>query len=952
VLIGLQELGQPLTDRYLDYLQRVHDAVSILVAHLNDRSVDASGLTDEFTRLGQELQVELEALPEPSPESGTGATAPTPPPAPAAIEPAPEPEPVPAPVAAPAPAAPAAAVHEDIDPELLEIFQEEAVDLLHTMEESLQRWRANNSDSEAVGTLKRALHTLKGGARMAGAMTMGNLSHVTESLMMEVESGKIAVSDVMLDMFDEAYDALSTMLDQIQSGQPVTSVDDLIYRFDSLIKGEVPVARAAPTPPPAPAAIEPAPAPTPRPSKPVPDAAAIAAMANARAAAGKGDVANIMAQAMAAQAQAQQAGDDRERRQQVDRRAQPREDDRRGSSGAQIRVRTALLNDLVNYAGEASISRSRMEQQVFGFRDNLGELARSVTRFRDQLRELEIEAEAQIMASNAQLAAAEDTTDFDPLEFDRFTKLQTLSRSLTEGLHDLGTIHTNLSNYVGEAESVLQQQARQNTDLQEGLMRTRMVGFSTQAARLRAIVRQTAREVGKRVDLEIIGADVEIDRNVLERMIGPFEHMIRNSIDHGIEDVESRRAAGKPGTGKITLSTAQEGSEIVIRFIDDGAGLNVERIRAKAIERGLMSEDSQMSREEIMQFILVAGFSTAQQVTQLSGRGVGMDVVHSEVKQLGGTMAVDTEPGQGTTFTVRLPLTLSITQALMVRMGESLYAVPINMVANIIEVSVEKLKEAEMGGRSLLNFEDKVYPFLHLGDQLGLPRATEAKHKKVPVLLVKAGSREVAMEVEALVGTREVVIKPLSPQVSKLKGIAGATILGDGRVVLILDVSGLLIADEAIQVSHTTRRRAAPAPKSTTPTKAVANRRPIVMVVDDSLTVRKVTSRTLQKKAIDVLTAKDGVDGLEQLRSGGQRPDVMLVDIEMPRMDGYEFTTQVRADPDLNRIPIIMITSRAGEKHRNRAFELGVNEYMSKPYQEDILLEKIRGFLPAEATFQ
>jgi len=956
VLIALQEIGQPLGGKYLDYLQRVHDAVSLLVAHLNDRSVDASGLSGEFARLGQELQAELEALPQPGPEGGTGTavapqvTAPVAAPAPVA--------PAPAPVSVSTPAA--GTVHEDIDPELLEIFQEEAVDLLHTMEESLQRWRANSGDSEAVGSLKRALHTLKGGARMAGAMTMGNLSHVTESLMMEVEAGRVAVSNIMLDMFDEAYDALSTMLDQIQSGQPVTSVDDLLARFESLIKGEMPTAAAsAPVVAPQVTAPVAAPAPVaPAPSRPVPDAAAIAAAANAHAAANRGDVANVMAQAMTAQAQAQarqaaqEAQDERDRRHQLDRRTQPRDDDRRGANAAQIRVRTALLNDLVNYAGEASISRSRMEQQVFGFRDNLGELGRSVVRFRDQLRELEIEAEAQIMASNAERAAAEfdDNSHFDPLEFDRFTKLQQLSRSLTEGLHDLGTIHSNLSNYVGEAESVLQQQARQNTDLQEGLMRTRMVGFSTQAARLRAIVRQTAREVGKRVDLEIIGADVEIDRNVLERMIGPFEHMIRNSIDHGIEDVDTRKATGKPGTGKITLSTSQEGSEIVIRFMDDGAGLNVERIRAKAIERGLMAEDSQMTREEIMQFILVAGFSTAQQVTQLSGRGVGMDVVHSEVKQLGGTMAVDTETGQGTTFTIRLPLTLSITQALMIRMGDNLYAVPINTVANIIEVPVEKLKEAEMGGRSLLNFEDKVYPFMHLGDQLGISIA-DTKGKKVPVLLVKAGSREVAMEVEALVGTREVVIKPVSPQVSRLKGIAGATILGDGRVVLILDVSGLLIADEAIQVSHSTGRRMSPK-KPTEKAVAPASRRPIVMVVDDSLTVRKVTSRTLQKKGIDVLTAKDGIDGLEQLRSGGQRPDVMLVDIEMPRMDGYEFTTQVRADPDLNLIPIIMITSRAGEKHRNRAFELGVNEYMSKPYQEDILLERIRNFLPAEATFQ
>ena len=922
VLLGLQELGQPLAGKHIDYLERVHTAVSHLVTFLNDRSVGAPGLTEEFALLGTELQMELSGLPQPDPAKAS-APAPAVPVAPAPAAPAPAP--------AAAPVASAGSVLEDIDPELLEIFQEEAVDLLHTVEECLQRWRADNSDSEAIGSLKRALHTLKGGARMAGAMTMGNLSHSTESLLMEVENGKITVSDVMLDMFDEAYDALSTMLEQIQSGQPVTAIDELLARFNALIAGQPVPSRNAPAP-----AV---------PTRPTADPAAIAAAANV--AASRSDVASVMAQAMAAQAQAQKDKEERERRQVIDRRTKQRDDDRRGGSAAQIRVRTALLNDLVNYAGEASISRSRMEQQVFGFRDNLGELSRSVVRFRDQLRELEIESEAQILASNAKHAAADGDEHFDPLEFDRFTKLQQLSRSLTEGLHDLSTIHTNLSNFVGEAETVLQQQARQNTDLQEGLMRTRMVGFSTQAARLRAIVRQTAREVGKRVDLEIIGADVEIDRNVLERMIGPFEHMIRNSIDHGIEDIETRKAAGKPGTGKITLSTSQEGSEIVIRFIDDGAGLNVNAIRAKAIERGLMSEDSQMSREEVMQFILVAGFSTAKQVTQLSGRGVGMDVVHSEVKQLGGTMAVDTEAGQGTTFTVRLPLTLSITQALMVRMGEQLFAVPINMVANIIEVPVEKLKEAQLGGRSLLSYEDKVYPFMHLADQLGISM-TVGGERKVPVLLVKAGSREVAMQVEALVGTREVVIKALSPQVSKLKGVAGATILGDGRVVLILDVVGLLITEEAMHISN----RPAAGKKQAKATEAKQeNRRPTVMVVDDSLTVRKVTSRTLQKKMVEVLTAKDGIDGLEQLRSGGQRPDVMLVDIEMPRMDGYEFTTQVRADPDLKHIPIIMITSRAGEKHRNRAFELGVNDYMSKPYQEDVLLERIRSFLPAGVTF-
>jgi chemosensory pili system protein ChpA (sensor histidine kinase/response regulator) len=504
-------------------------------------------------------------------------------------------------------------------------------------------------------------------------------------------------------------------------------------------------------------------------------------------------------------------------------------------------------------------------------------------------------------------------------------------------LHDLGTIQNNLGNFVGEAESVLQQQARINTDLQEGLMRTRMVGFSTQAARLRHIVRQTSRELGKRVELNLENAEVEIDRNVLERMIGPFEHMIRNSIDHGIESEAERRKKGKPPHGRINIATSQEGTEVIIRFSDDGVGLNIEAIRTKAIERGLMSPDANLTEEELIQFILMSGFSTAEKVTHVSGRGVGMDVVHSEVKQLGGSMSVDTERGVGTTFIVRLPLTLSITQALMAYVGDQLFALPLGSVVNIIEFPIEKIDSLSVGSNPLLSHNEQVYPYMHLGQRLGIP-STPRNGKKVPILIARAGTREVAIQVDGLGGTREVVIKSIGPQLSALKGLAGATILGDGRVVLILDLPGLWFREDVIYFEHRPEGKVAQEVRA----------RPIVMVVDDSLTVRKITSKHLQKRGIDVLVAKDGIDAVEQLRD--HVPDVMLVDIEMPRMDGYELTTRVRSDENLKHIPIIMITSRAGSKHRQKAFDLGVDMYMSKPYQEDELYKNIDTLLAKGRT--
>jgi chemosensory pili system protein ChpA (sensor histidine kinase/response regulator) len=921
LLHAYQAHQHPLDEPGAGLFDRLVNAVERLVDSLSRGETRASGLLSEFSSVAQgarELQSHL-----------TGHET-------AAVTAAP---PVPESAAARAPVAatlmPAAntneTIEEDLDPELLEIFLEEATDIMAAIEESLTKWRSNRADKASVAELKRQLHTLKGGARMAGAMTMGNLGHHTESLLGEAESGRVDADSGLMDLLDEVHDALVTMIGQMQNHKPVAVFAATSAKvLARLGQAPAPAARtsAATTPTDASAVEDTTPHAAEYPLAFAPT------VSNATADSGAHDVDVVP----------RPDGEDT---------AESAGTDRRG----QIRVRTALLNELVNYAGEVSISRSRMEQQIFGLRENLAELNRNTTRFRDQIRDLEIQSESQIMA-RAQEVASQLGEDFDPLELDRFSSLQTLSRSLAESLHDLFTIRSNLENYASQAETVLIQQARINTELQEGLMRTRMISFATQGARLRHIVRQTARELGKHVELELVGAEVEVDRTVLDRMISPFEHMIRNALDHGLESGEERKRAGKSTTGHIRIQASHEGSEIVIRFADDGAGLDIAAIRRKAIERGLMNSSTNLSDDELIQFILVAGFSTAGTVTQLSGRGVGMDVVHNEVKQLGGSITVDTRRGVGTTFIIRLPLTLSISQALMVRVSEQLYAIPLSSVVNILEVPVEQLNSIQMGRRPLLNWQDQVYPFMHLAVRLGIPPLPPAG-RKVPVLLGRSGGRQVAIQVDGLAGTREVVIKPLGAQLAGIEGLGGATILGDGSVVLILDVPGLWLTEEGMHVMRdvqgeevvATAVRAAVEPDVAIQIEAPVSvrRNAVVMVVDDSITVRKVTQRHLQKRGIDVLLAKDGVDAVEQLRD--QVPDVMLVDIEMPRMDGYELTSRVRSDSRLKQVPIIMITSRAGDKHRDKAFALGVNEYMTKPYQEEELFARINSLLPAHLSF-
>jgi chemosensory pili system protein ChpA (sensor histidine kinase/response regulator) len=557
---------------------------------------------------------------------------------------------------------------------------------------------------------------------------------------------------------------------------------------------------------------------------------------------------------------------------------------------------------------------------------------------------MEIETEAQIIARYQREQQEAGSSTFDPLELDRFSQLQQYSRALAESVSDLVSIQGLLDDLTRQSETLLLQQSRVSSDLQEGLMRTRMVPFDSLVPSLRRTLRQAAQETGKHAQMKIEGAQGEMDRNLLERMKAPFEHMLRNAMAHGIEKPAQRRKAGKPEEGTVRIAVSRDATEVVIKVSDDGSGIDRDAVRAKAIERGLMKPDATLSDRDIYAFMLETGFSTASEVTQLAGRGVGMDVVANEIKQLGGSLAIDSEPGRGASFTIRLPFTLAVTQAILVRIGEHVFAVPMTSIAGVVRIARDDLARRVADPEGNYIYAGESYELHDLASLLALNVTHASDEAQVPMLMTRTGDQRAAVRIDSVVGSREIVVKSVGPQVSSVPGIFGATIMGDGSVVMILDLAPLVRRHVAL------RARSDEAVEAATPVQPAApaaekRSRPLVMVVDDSITMRKVTTRVLERNEMDVVTAKDGLDAVERLQE--HVPDLMLLDIEMPRMDGYELATYMRNDARLRDVPIIMVTSRTGEKHRQRALEVGVERYLGKPYQEADLLQNVQDALRA-----
>ena len=765
-----------------------------------------------------------------------------------------------------------------LDRELVDIFVEEGKDLLDHCDGLISELRTAPEDREPLAGLQRDLHTLKGGARMAGINPIGDLGHGIESLLEAVFAGRTSIEHSDVQLLERGFDRLHQMLTLTGNHRQVVAADDLVAAFEARTQGR-PAAQAE--------ADEPA-----------------AASASA---------AELIASLPLSAPLPVEAGGEEEGG------ARPQQE--------QVRVRADLLDRLVNHAGEVAIYRSRLEQQLGAFRGAMGELDRTNARLRDQLRRLDLETEAQIVARYQREQEQADHT-FDPLELDRFSTLQQLSRALNESAADLGGLQGVLDDLSRQYDSLLQQQSRVSSELQDGLMRARMVPFDGLVPRLRRVVRQAGTDTGKQVHLTLEGTHGELDRNVLDRMVAPLEHMLRNSVAHGLETAEQRRAAGKPVEGEISLRLHREGSEIVLDVADDGAGLDREAIRRRALERGLIQADATLADNELDNLIFASGFSTADQLSQLAGRGVGMDVVRNEVRQLGGSVEIHSVRGQGARFTLRLPQTLAVTQAVFVQIGETTFAVPVGSVSGIGRISRERFE----AGDSTYRYSGEEYTLHDLGSLIGQAPARAEGQAQVPLLLVRAGDLRAAVAIDQVLGNREIVVKPVGLQIASVPGIYGATITGDGRVVVILDVAPLV-------------RRFVANPERPLPVAELEQQRqvPVVMVVDDSLTMRKVTGRILERHNFEVSVARDGVEALERLEE--RVPDLMLLDIEMPRMDGYELATAMRADPRYRDVPIVMITSRSGDKHRQRAFEIGVQRYLGKPYQELDLMRNVYDLL-------
>jgi chemosensory pili system protein ChpA (sensor histidine kinase/response regulator) len=809
---------------------------------------------------------------------------------------------------------------DNIDAEILEIFLEEADDLLELIDESVHKWNDDKDNRSYLDDLLRHLHTLKGGARLTGLTVVGDLSHDFETFLEAMDSDTV-INEGFLAQVQQFQDDLVAKVELVSSGSE--SVDEVMADSEVLPVDE-PVAEAE--------IISEEPVLKNVQGKSVAEtteekesrASEEEVMGELLPLAGirnnKSDVVPFTAEASPAAAIAESIVN--------------AADTSKKASQEVIKVPASLLENLVNLAGETSISRGRAEEQISELVFSLEEMQTTVDRLQEQVRRLDMETEQQILFRQEQVES-EGLEGFDPLEMDRYSALQQLSRSLLESSSDLTDIKSTLADKARDMETLLVQQSRINTELQEGLMRSRMVPFSRMVPRLRRVVRQISGELNKKVDFRLDNVEGELDRTVLERMVAPLEHMLRNAVDHGIESTQEREKYGKSKRGTVRLNLSRQGGEIVIALSDDGGGINLAAVKNKAIERGLMEADAELTDREIMQFILQAGFSTADSVTQISGRGVGMDVVSSEIKQLGGSMEIESVEGKGTQFIVRLPFTVSVNRALMVNVGGDSYAIPLNSIEGIVRVSPFELEAYYQPDAPMFEYAGQPYLLRYMGSllQRGETPNLEGYTMPLPVILVRGAEHSVAVQVDSLLGSREIVVKPLGPQFSMVQGLSGATVLGDGSVVVILDLLAMIRAD-AIQLH-----------RDITPKieggQLDEEKNILVMVVDDSVTVRKVTSRFLERQGMDVVLAKDGVDAVTQLNEMERLPDVMLLDIEMPRMDGFEVASRVRHTSRLENLSIIMITSRTGEKHRERALSLGVDKYLGKPFQETELLENI-----------
>ncbi|MBI4748482.1 MAG: Hpt domain-containing protein [Acidobacteria bacterium] len=788
--------------------------------------------------------------------------------------------------------------------ELREAFLEEADEHLQNITRVLRLLEKDASNKGWQQEIRRSVHTLKGAAGMVGFQTVSRLAHRMEDLLDAVYEDDLELTTEIIALIFVTTDTLEDLLHK-GSAEVRERAEDLYQRFAAFLGTEL-------------ADMEPV-------------------------------SGGTRLEPLGQESMIDLAGMIPERRREADQSKEDEQADLQRQPSQVVRVPIERLDELVRLVSELIVSRSTFEQyfrklnhEVDELRLSVGRSQRIANRFDT---EYEVSALGKGMASLVNVAAVgagngftisaspvKQTHGFDELEFDRYTEFHLLTRELSENTGDINAVSNELHNTIGDFDSYLNGLNRLTSEVQDKLMRLRMVPVGSLTARLHRTVRVTAEHQAKLAKLTVEGEQVELDKTVLEEIADPLLHILRNAVDHGIEPPALRQALGKPKIGHIRVRAFYEATQVVIQVSDDGGGIEPEVIRAAAVRRGHISEPeaAHLTDEEIYSFLFLPGFSTASEVSEISGRGVGMDIVKETVTRMKGTVAIHSVPGQGMTLTIRLPMTLAILRVILVKASTETFAIPLAPVTRILRIEKDDIEH--IGQKEVIRVEGEVYPLLQLGTVLNLKQPADETLRRVPVLILNLGSQQIAVAVDQLLEAREVVVKSMGNLLQRVPGVAGATLMGDGSVVLILNPNEL--------VRTTTQPEIQPRSVVRTPAKTREALR--VLIVDDSVSVRRVLSNFVRNQGWTPTEARDGLEALELLQSGTINPDVVLLDIEMPRMDGYELTATVRSNNALKHIPIVMLTSRAGEKHRRKAMDVGATDYLVKPYQEEVLLGVMR----------
>ncbi|MBS0287228.1 MAG: hybrid sensor histidine kinase/response regulator [Proteobacteria bacterium] len=756
------------------------------------------------------------------------------------------------------------------DDELIQIFIEEANDILEAINKHLENWQSNKAQLHLLDPILREIHTLKGSARMIGLTALSEYVHCLEQIIQKIHSSELSATETVLQEIQRAIDFLNEFTDKLAKSSIIPDNEIPLAALRKCLSNEPDTIKKEETDQHEKASLQ--------------------------------DHSKVNQQEQAIT--------------------------------EVIRIKTDVLERFSKLAGQINIARSHLAQQMGKARESLAEMTKEIKLIQEQMRYLQVKADTNLRMYQS-VMNEKGYDDFDILEFDRYSFLQQSTRLLVDKLNYVEELSNNVSLSARGFESLLVEQGRAARSLEEGITHARMISLESLVPRLKRIVRQVSHELGKEAHLICVKAQGEVDRKILERLIPGLEHMVRNAIDHGIESKEQRKNLGKPDYGVITISMQRQGNEIIIELSDDGQGIDIDKIRTKAIEKNLWSAKTIMTLDDAIRVISLPGFSTKEVVTPISGRGLGMDVVNAEINKLGGMLQVSSRPSVGTFFTIRLPFSLSMSQALILNVGEQTYAIPLAHLAGITRVSQVEIKEKFIYGSAQINYAHSTYDLFYLAQMLGekQQQVNQQDDYLLPVIFLQSDREKIAFVIDKLIGSREIVIKPAGLQLQFVKEISGVSLLGDGQIVLVLNAQYL------IQCAWAKMGRQ----QITTPIKEFEKQAPCkVMIVDDSTTVRQVTSRFLKRHGFKPLTAIDGVDAFEIMEQ--ELPDIVLLDIEMPRMDGFQVVEKMKQSTLFKNIPVIMITSRSGEKHRERAMKAGADAYLTKPYLEDELLQLLQQY--------